>query len=421
MAIRNFIGFEGGSSIEDLISVLGNDTYVTDDKHSGDYAMKITHPGSGNSGLRIGLIHETNGTSGASALNTHYGVLYFKYSALPTGSTFNLFYLLTSANAILMRFGISTTGKIFLQGSTSADTGLQTTPNQWHRMEWFQNGSGGACAIRLDGVDGVLTATATAGDIARGQIGNAASATVMNVWYDDFALSDSDWIGPVSIWRLDPNGAGASTAWTGTYEDVDEAPNDGDTTYITSSVSGETETVQCETLESSTGSAAFAEAAGAEILAVKTHAVVRDEGGAALVQVRLTADGVSDDTVSNDPGATYADRSKVYNQTPNTTNWTEALLDGAEVGVDNAASVAIRCTRLFLTVLVVGSMMYVGPTDADLALASGTTYSGEYGNSYAGSGTLGLNASATYSHRPVDQRFVLRADTNRPTVTLTKG
>lgn len=422
MAIRNFLGFEAQASVESVAASLGNVSYSTSFVHSGDVSLKVSHPGGGaNGGLRVGILHDADGSFGVTALDTHYGCIFFAISAIPT-STLNILYLTTSANSLLQRIGINSDGFITIQGAASATTTLKVHPNSMYRLEWFQNGNGGNTTLRLNGVeDAVNVVAASAGSIARIIVGNAGyGGSALDIYYDDLVIDDAGWVfdtyGDVSIFRLDPDGAGAVTAWTGAYTDVDETPHDTDTTYLTSSTSGQAETVQCETLANATGSSGFATAAGADILAVKTNAIVRDEGGASAIQVRLTADGVSDDTTSNDPGSTYVARCKIYTQTPNATAWTEALLNAAEVGVDNAANVAVRCTSLYLSVLVGTSLTKIAPiATTALALGGSGTYSGDYGKSYTGAGTaLTLQGGSEYSFVPVDPRYILREGTPGP-------
>jgi len=175
-----------------------------------------------------------------------------------------------------------------------------------------------------------------------GKIVNRNSNTV-DFFYDDLCADDSAYPGAGQCFRMDPDGNGNYTAWTGTYTDVDEVPHDSDTTYLSNATSGDAETV---TLESS----AAAGLVGTP-LSVKSMAIVRHEGVAVLLQLRLRSATTDDDTTSNNTSSSYLLRAKLYNTDPADAGaWTAADLDGLEVGVENNDSVAVRCTALYVMV-----------------------------------------------------------------------
>jgi hypothetical protein len=90
------------------------------------------------------------------------------------------------------------------------------------------------------------------------------TAILGTVDWDDFYLLDSsgsmlnDFLGPIHIETLLPNGVGVNSEWdvlTGpnNYQDVDESPPDGDTSYVFSNTVGEKDTYAFSNLSMTAG------------------------------------------------------------------------------------------------------------------------------------------------------------------------
>lgn len=139
-----------------------------------------------------------------------------------------------------------------VRGFTDLVTGTTTlNPNTWYHIaiKYFVNNSTGTFELRLNG------AASPEISFGPGDSQNTANAYVSNIslrgafenfQYDDFVLADDTgsqaFLGDYDVYTILPDGAGASAQFTpsagSNFQNVDENPNDGDTTYNESSTIG---------------------------------------------------------------------------------------------------------------------------------------------------------------------------------------
>ena len=362
MAFRNICGFETGNASE-AFQALGTYSIQSTTKRTGNYALRVNPVTTGTGYFSLAGLAATGGIGDIGSTET-YMAFYFRVAAAPAANDeeFALLNLsgspnnnnalrLTSGRVIKFYSGDGTT--LIATGSTvlALDT--------WYRIElWIGSGDGAGATdnyeLRINGAtefSGTMQfggAGATAVAFYLGKVNNKNGQSV-DFYYDDVAVSNSGWVGHGKVSILKPNGAGSYTDWTGTYADVDEVPHDSDTTYLTSSTSGQAETVALD-------SAATSGVDGA-IGTVKAVAIVRDEGGASAIQVRLRSGTTDSDTTSADPGTSYVALCKMYDVNPaDSAAWESADIDGIEAGVENNASVAARCTAIYAMVWSTGQV-----------------------------------------------------------------
>ena len=370
MAYLNFTGFETGDFSE--FSSSGG-TIQSAIKRTGTYALLI------NSGNQIAELQglAADGSPADWAVATIYTTFYLYVDTKPSAtSEHGLVWIDTNAavaegNCTQIILVLDDEGhinllrRLFITGNNTEASGTTAlSEDTWYRIDWkvTANGVSSAYELLIDGVSewsGTLDAVgATASTNTDWGHHSNFGAGARDYYLDDIAVSDSAYPGAGEVHVLTPDGTGAATAWSdgaGTAPtNVAEIPHDSDTGYITSSTTGQAET---ETLISSS----VAGIAGT-IATVKSLAIVRDEGGASAIQARLRAGTTNDDTSSSDPGASYVLRAKLYDVNPDdSAAWANSDLDGTEVGVDNAASVAARATALYVMVLSAGAATPLSP------------------------------------------------------------
>lgn len=145
---------------------------------------------------------------------------------------------------------------------------------------------------------------------------------------DDMYVADSR-LGNVKVETLFPSGAGATTQWTplsgANYENVDENPSDGDTSYVSTDTVNEIDTYAFGNLTSTTGI----------IAAVKVNVVAKiDTAGAC--EIAPIVRPATTDRVGNTitPGTVYGWFSQLYNTNPEDSQaWEIADVNGSEFGV----------------------------------------------------------------------------------------
>jgi hypothetical protein len=347
-SVLNFTGFETGNAAE-LSALTGTASINSLTKRTGGYGLLVNPTTTG-----IGYARITQHSAAGNFTNFDnadlYARFYFYGATLPSSDS-EEFFCFTNAGTYKLSGRVHSDGSVSLwdtSGSQLAATAAgKITAGPWYRIE-VRCGTGDSASYELK-IDGISELSGT-GDlftsnsqyVRLGKFTNRNSQTV-GFYYDDVAISDSAYPGAGQVEMMLPDGAGNYTAFTGTYTDVDDVPHDSDTSYLTSATSGDAETVALE-------SAATAGISGT-INIVKAVAIVRDEGGSSAIQLRLRSGTTDTDTTNNDPGSTYAARCRIFETDPaDSSAWTTAKLDALEVGIENNANVAIRCTASYVMV-----------------------------------------------------------------------
>ena len=326
------------------------DHYVSGDllqKWSGDFAAR---PGitAGQGRFSAGLVENSGGTSN--------GGLYKTLDAQGTwilGAAF--FFTAVSASSGIL--GVYDAGVLQVDVRLNASHLLQVTRNGtvlgtgttpvtagvWHFIELkvvIHNSTGtaevrldGGTEISLTGQDTQNTANATADQVAARMKSNSVSTRI-----DDFYACDGTGSAPANTFLGDckcvtklPSGNGNSSVLVGSdgnstdnYLLVDEAAQDGDTTYVESSTVGDKDTYAYENLAPDAG-AVF----GVQLLpwAKKT-----DAGTRSIVTVaRLSATEV--DSTAKALSTTYTYLPDVRETKPGGGAWSVTDFDNAEFGL----------------------------------------------------------------------------------------
>lgn len=138
------------------------------------------------------------------------------------------------------------------EGASIIATGLvQLPPGVWHYVEIkvFCDNSAGKVEVRVDGVtvitsNSVDTAVTSTAEIRVLKLTAGNSVYTIAKGFDDLyvrgdvAYSEGGWLGPISIVRLNPNGAAGLEEWVGSYLDINETYLDTGN-YIEADNSGE--------------------------------------------------------------------------------------------------------------------------------------------------------------------------------------
>lgn len=357
--IKNYTGFEGGDEtpangdggIDTYSWTSANDSdveYVNvqgTTKRTGDYALeKIA--GDSTEDEWVAIASPNNSTLGLT--ETVWTTFYIRPATQPTTNqdiaqinkgTFN-------AGIISIQW-VANTWNLRLNNVGAQSSTVTLTQNTWHKLELKYDYTNSTVTMYLDDGTGVsLAAVNTWASFTYGEFYIGTNDLGSGVFYvDDLVISTSELDFSPQVHRMDPDGNGNSTAWTNDYTTVDEIPADDDTTYISSSTATNQELV---TLES-------ASSAGItnSIRAVKTQALIRDEGGASNIATVIRSGGTDYDQGEDvDPGSSYKSIGTVKETNPrDSLSWDAVDLDSLEVGVLNNASVASRATVLSNMVL----------------------------------------------------------------------
>jgi hypothetical protein len=306
------------------------------------------------------VINDTAGTTagiaGLGGYCCNMRLAGYIYAPLPT--PVSLLYLTVKiriqvAQAVLILFADSTGTSIFSLrqnastgcidlclgngGATVAAGSQAISLNTTYLIEVYYRplNSGGECTVKIDGIaDATYTGDTTAGleNISRVYFLSVNSASCY--YFDDVAVSDSDWLGNVYIQAIYPTGAGTTTSWdpsTGSnYDCVNEVPA-SDTDYVSTNVTNEVDTYACNNLTGAIGS----------VLAVNVFARTAYEGSVTPTRIQIVVRNNSVDYPSGEtihPALSFTTSSYLWEQDPDSDDaWTETEINGLEIGVKAVA------------------------------------------------------------------------------------
>lgn len=258
-------------------------------------------------------------------------------------STRGMLNLVTSGNVTVAAISVNVSG--FLQVTTGAGATLIATGstvinvNTWYYIELkLVVGTSGTCEVHLDGSTEIASTVGNFGttNMARTFLQSTGGQTAL---FDDLYILDTTgsspqntFLGPSRIITPMPTGAGTHTQWApngaaSNYLCVNEAPPDGDTTYVSDATPGDLD------------SYVFGQAdGGASIFAVQTnHYARKDDANTRQIAPLIRQAGT--DYIGNTftEAASYSDFTQIWNQDPTGSNWTPAVFNGDEFGVKEIA------------------------------------------------------------------------------------
>lgn len=231
-------------------------------------------------------------------------------------------------------------------------------PADFTRIEGcVNNTNGGAFEIRVngtvDGASGITTGNFGAGNFEGFTFGKRTNrnGNTVDFIYDDIQIDSAWYPGPLLVKAIQASGVGnsnACTAGTGTsgFAEVDENPDDADTTYVkTTGSAGDL----CTFAMQDTATVGIA----GIIKGVKAGALVREDTSVTSSQFVRIRSGAS--TLDNSSGmngnTTYNWIFKTTDKDPATsTFWTTSGIDSVEVGMREANAVADRMSTLIMSV-----------------------------------------------------------------------
>jgi len=229
-------------------------------------------------------------------------------------------------------------GHVYISGVDKGDQGYTIT-DSWARLEFGikVNSVSGHVIFKINGTTIYSIYTDLSAHPAVGSLGIADDTAFNSAWMDDIVINDTNgsrnnsWPGSGHVYGLKPNAAGSNAdldAFPGTgesnYQDVDEVPNDGDTTYVQSNADGDLDTYNFEAL----GSDLIVKG-----LAVHTITKLVSAGSTGLKTVAKSGANYSKKTTPTQ-STSYSRRGAVYEDAPDGAAWTKAKVDAAEFGVE---------------------------------------------------------------------------------------
>jgi len=399
MALRALCGFETGSITDSGLTGGSGQSISSVTVRSGVYSLRSNPVTTATNYFSLNFFDANGIGTTPPNIATTYISFYFCYATPPASGSEEFLSFLDSGASYKLSLRLTSTGAVQVYNAAGTQLGSDSSAlsaNRWYRLDVKCGTSAtiGPYELKIDDTS-IVSGTGNTGSsnltyCLLGKFTNRSSQTT-DVYYDDVMVSDSAFTasGPYYIKALQPIGNGNYTAWTGTYTDVADVPPDDDTTYISSSTSGQAETavVQSATTAGIVGT----------VLAVATIARCRENasftpGG---IQVRLRSGTTDNDTAmpgSQAIGTNYSYLGKYYETDPATgAAWTIGALAALEVGVEMNASNASRCTQLLIMVVYQVSQGPNYPSASANDATVGTETWGGLTNVYANDGNNAFN------------------------------
>lgn len=245
--------------------------------------------------------------------------------------------------------GVSSANLVTLYGASGAligTTDFQIVPGTWNYFELRVkiNGASGEVELRINGGAsslGVVTDSNGSATIQHVQIlSKSTSGTFpgqLSTTTDDIYVVDcttgsaptNTFLGDSVITTLVPEGDGANTDWTpsagSNWEDVDEIPADGDTSYVSSNNVGDVDTYETEDLGSSPPT----------VYAIQANLYAKKDSAGTREIAAVVRDGGTDYVGATKTLSTsYIYYSEIMEENPGTSSpWSVSEINADEFGV----------------------------------------------------------------------------------------
>lgn len=360
MATVNFHGPASGELVEFDASANTISVVSTPVRPGGSYSLRSNPTTTGIGFATVAAIAASGATGAANAANA-YTRFYFRYATKPSADNEEIF---RARNGVSIKFQLRLNSSGNLVALDSALSTLATgstvlAQDTWYRIEVLVGtGASANWEVKIDGVTEISgTGNLLASNNTRWNVGKTTNYNGRSVdfFFADILVSDSGYPGPGQCLALTPNAEGNyNSTWTlnatgstaGThYAEVDDLPEDGDTSYLLSTGSaGDAQTVNL----TSTATAGIS----GTINCAKAYAVVKRDGGTnGSVKVRIRSGTTDSDTTGSASTSAYGWLGKLAEVDPSTSAaWGTSGLDGAEVGaVENSVN-KTRLTAAYLFV-----------------------------------------------------------------------
>ncbi len=318
-------------------------------KNSGEYSLRLYHSAVSGVLLYIQQLFRNLGQN----LTEHYDRVEFRVDNFQTGHAAQSVYHWRDENfdvVASIRIDENNTLRMFVGDTEVGTIAGAITGGVFHRIEahYLVDDTSGLFEVRVDGNSlfswGGDTDPLETGHIRFLCLGKiASSATDITFYYDDIAVNDTvddgsgnnSWCGKGSILLLKPKGAGNHSDFTPSngadnWDNVNEIPHDGDTTYVEGDTAGDKDSYEMESLVADKGVDP-----GAVVKAVQACFTARYEGSDANLAALLRLGTEDEEGDAKYLANTYH---RVYDQVFSVSpfddqQWDIADVDNMEAGV----------------------------------------------------------------------------------------
>lgn len=325
---------------------------------TGSYALRTNPTTTAVGYATLGTLL-TTGAGGTAGIETSYVRFYFRYATKPSSASEPIFQA-SNAGAKKFALRIDSTGalKAYDSANSLLATGSTTlSSGTWYRLEAkVGTGTSADWEVKINGTSEISgTGNLGTNGTNEADFGKRTNENGQSVdfFYDDIRWADDAYPGVGECRLAVPRAHGVSTPWTGSgpgshWEQLDDAPNNGDTDYVFSDASvGSAEMMAMQS--AATAGISGVIAAVKAVVVVKSHDSIGSDIGSVKARLRSGS--------TNDDGAAYATvvgsyqvLQRVYSLDPATwTAWSTSSFNTCEVGaVENSGLFESRMTAVYL-------------------------------------------------------------------------
>lgn len=367
MTVLAFEGFENGVSAaaatnENFNAASGTYSIQGTTKRSGDFALRTNPTTTAIGYLGIGA---TAGDGSARATNLNVAILftrfYFRIGTLPAASNEPFVSFLHTGGNSKAELRLNTAGNILIydaNGTLRTTSSGTLSTGVWYRIEVFCStddslaSSSNPVEVKVDGTIFVTATgslnTANFAKVLFGKTANRNGQTV-DFYYDDIVIDDGQYPGPGLVLRLDVAANTSDAAWSGgtsssDYNEIDETPADGNTSYIATSAATTKSMFTVESIVAAGGPS------DGWIGAVRVQTVIeRTTGNAASTRARLEFGSAGVETTgAAATNGTYQEYDLLSTTRPNDyAEWQHDDFATVTIGInENTSTSQVRCTAI---------------------------------------------------------------------------
>lgn len=377
--VRNYIGFETGDLAESDFQSVGAAVVCaaqTDIKRSGNYGLLVhRNTNAANCYVRLSGIGASGGQqffNGGTGDASCYVSFWIWIETRPASTYESIFTVGDVSGNSKAHVCLKTDGSLEIRDSAVALVGSTGTTvleiGRWHNLRFrVDTGAVATCELYVNGaLECSGTGNTNANNCGHVRIGSTnLQGRALKVYYDDVAVASDGFPADSRITFLPVNADGDSAQWmqdggiipSEVWESVADTPNDGDSTYIKSTVANQSH------LFGVANAMPHSRVSSNSIQAVKVVAIARrvDATTGSLIVLMKSNTTTAASTGSTCTQAYVAKEYLAQTDPHDSAAWTMARLNSVQAGVrQNSNTFEMRCTMLGASVLWTPATRSVG-------------------------------------------------------------
>lgn len=397
MSLVFFTGWETGDTTEAFSTA--NATISSSTVRTGGYALRCNSSGIA-SYFEVPSITNKGALTNVGAFGgtSFYARFYFRYATKPLGGFESIARWYSnngSGTDYICEAVLNSNGTVGLwNGSTVTSGSTVLSANTWYQIGFKRTITGQE--IKVNGISEATLGMALGSSAIAFFLGQYVSHSGQSVdfFYDDLSIDSSAYPPDGAVKILLPTGVGTDNNWTGTYTNVSEVPQNGDTTRMNVTSSGAPGSPNFSSPQTFTFQSTSTAGITGVINGVKIHHYSRGGNASLAIGTRIRSGGTTSDVTTNGQtvGTSYLTSQKIAETDPNTGSaWTSSAVDSVQGGpVPGVGGNPYFCTACYAMVDYTPPATYTSAIALTLNHPTITATGTRTAPTYSGSASLAL-------------------------------